>query len=305
MRRYLLPIAALLASFLLSGPAALAQGTSYQPWQAPSQGGDVQQLLTQLRALIAKAEHDKAADPAFLKALKSLTDSYDNQWPNRVLFDDFSDGELNSNPAWNVSAGSWRVNTQGNMTGLQSRVPNQQGSTTSQNSSNSQNTLTGILGSLLQQQGGQTQQQPAQAGYAGIATTVAIPNAFAIHIEFASRQNPVRLDFGPYRGASNTSSGYYLTYMPAQANGLTLWSVIGGSGNKEIANSKGPVHLEDGALHAIDWKRDGNGKMKVALDVKPMMAVTDLSLRKGFDGFVIGNSGGACTIHSITINGGR
>ena len=65
----------------------------------------------------------------------------------------------------------------------------------------------------------------------------------------------MRLDFGPYRGASNTSSGYYLTYMPAQANGLTLWSVIGGSGNKEIANSKGPVHLEDGALHAEKYYR--------------------------------------------------
>jgi hypothetical protein len=81
--------------------------------------------------------------------------------------------------------------------------------------------------------------------------------------------------------------------------------VSGGAGVKPIANSNGPVHLEDGALHVIDWKRDRDGKMTVALDGKLVMEATDLSLRKGFDGFVLGNSGGTYTIHSITINGGR
>jgi hypothetical protein len=304
MRRFPLLITALFAAALFNGAVGLAEDATYAQWRGQTQNGDMQQLLMQLRALTAKAERDKAADPRFLDDLRKLADGYDSQWPARILFDDFRDNDFTSNPPWTVRAGTWRIGNPGNMTGLQSRVRVQQNSASSQSGSSTQNAVVGILGALLQQQQGGQTQQATQDQYAGITTAVAIPNAFAIRVEIASRQPAVRFDFGPYRG-TGSDSGYYLTYMPAAANGLTLSSVVGGAGVRQLASSNGPVHLEDNAAHVIDWKRDREGKMTVALDGKVVIQATDLSIRKGFDGFVMGNGGGIYTIRSVTIDGSR
>jgi hypothetical protein len=304
MRRFPLLITALVVAALCNGAVGLAEDTTHAPWQGQTQNGDMQQLLKQLRALTAKAQRDKAADPRFLDDLRKLADGYDNKWPSRILFDDFRDDDFTRNPAWTVTAGTWRIGNPGNMTGLQSRIRVQQNSTNSQSGSSTQNAVVGILGALLQQQQGGQTQQAAEAQYAGITTAVAIPNAFAIRLEIASRQPAVRFDFGPYRGTGG-DSGYYLTYTPAAANGLILSSVVGGAGVRQLASSNGPVHLEDNAAHVIDWKRDREGKMTVALDGKVVIQATDLSIRKGFDGFVMGNSGGIYTIRSVTIDGSR
>ena len=304
MRPYTLLIAVLCVPFLLNIPAAEAQDSTYAPWQGQTQSGDIQQLLKQLRAMIAKAERAKAADPVFLSDLRKLADSYDNQWPTKVLYDDFKDGDFTANPAWTVDAGTWRVDTQGSNPGLQSRVPLAQANNATQGGSSTQQAVIGILGNLLNpQQGSQTQQAP-QDKYAAISIPLSIPSSFAIRLEIASREPGGRFDFGAYQGAQS-ENGYYLSYAPATANGLTLSSVVSGTGTRQIANSNGPVRLEDGVSHVIDWKRDRMGKMTIMLDGKTVMEVTDTTIRRPFDGFLLANSGGRYTIRSVAINGGR
>ena len=304
MLRYPLLIAGLLAALLLNGAPSRAQESTYSPWQGQTQTGDMQQLLKQLRVLVDKATKANAADPAFLDDLRKLVDAYDSQWPRRVLFDDFRDGDFTSNPTWTVTAGTWRVDTQSKLPGLQSRVIIAQATTGTQSGSKTQKAIVGILGGLLQQQqGGQTQQE-TQDQYAAISTPVAISNSFAIHLEIASRQPGGRFDFGPYLGTRG-DSGYYLTYAPAMANSLMLSSVTGYAGSKQLATSNGSIRLEDGASHVIDWKRDRAGKMTVALDGTVVIEATDLTIRKPFDGFLLANSGGTYSIRSVTINGSR
>ena len=72
MRRFPLLITALFLAALFNGAVGLAEDTTYAPWQGQTQNGDMQQLLKQLRALTAKAERDKAADPRFLEDLRKL-----------------------------------------------------------------------------------------------------------------------------------------------------------------------------------------------------------------------------------------
>ena len=305
MRRFFHLFAAVLVSGLLSLSAAFSQDSTYAPWQPPgqTQTGDMQQLLKQLRILIGKAEKAKAADPIFLKDLRKLADSYDNPWPITLLYDDFQDGDFTYNPAWTVASGTWRIDTQG-VGGLQTRVRLQQTSSTGQGGSSTQNAVVGILGALLQpQQSGQTQQQP-QDQSAQISTAVQISNNFNLHLEIAPRDSTGRFDFGLYRGA-NHDSGYFLTYMPGAANGLTLWSVVSGQASKQIGATSGALNMGNGAVHVIDWKRDRDGKMTITTDGNPAIEVTDLSLRKSFDGFVMANAGGTYTIHSVTILGSR
>ncbi len=304
MRRYGLLIALLIVPLLPGALAVRADEPTYAPWQGPAQSTDMQQLLKQLRALIAKAEQAKAADPVFLSDLKKLADSYDSPWPTKVLYDDFKDGDFTVNPAWTVEAGTWRVDTQGSFPGLRTKVFAPQTTGTSQGGSSAQATALGILGALLNPQQTTQSQQPAQEQYAAISTRAAIPNSFYIRLEIVSRQPGGRFDFGPYWGGQD-GSGYYLTYATTAASGLTLSSVAGGSGVKQIARSSGAVHLEDGAAHVIDWKRDRSGKMTVALDGTVMVETTDLTIRKPFEGFIMANSGGSYIIRSVAINGGR
>ncbi len=295
--RHLFLVATSVVLLGLSFPAVRAD--DYQPWQNPNnpnQPGDMPQLVKQLRQLIYKAEKAKAADPNFLKDLKSLADSYDNQWPVRVFFDDFRDGDYLSNPPWRVSAGNWRITDQP-IHGLQTGVQVQQQST---NTYGNNQDIAGILNSFLQPQG-QTQTQQENP-YAGISTSVSIPSAFNLHFEFMTAQDSERLDLGFYRG--NNNGGYFLTYTPTAQDGLTISRVVPGQANQEIANSAGPLNLGgDRALHAIDWKRGRDGRMTVAVDGRIVIDATDTSFHRGFDGFAIGNSGGRYIIHSVTISG--
>lgn len=295
MRRLRL-IAAAFVLLTIAVPVALAD--NYQPWQNPNnptQPGDLQQLVKQLRQLIWKAEKAKAADPNFLKDLKSLADSYDNPWPVQVFFDDFRDGDYLSNPPWRVSAGRWRIVDQP-LHGLQTGVAVQQSSNTY---GNNQDSVVGILGALLQP-GGQNQNQQ-QNQYAGISASVPISNAFNLHFELTAGQDNQRLDLGFYRG--NNDGGYFLTYTPLEQNGLTLSRVVPGQANQAIDTS-GPLNLGgDRKLHAIDWKRARDGRMTVAVDGTVMVDATDTTLQRSFDGFAIGNSGGWYIIHSVTISG--
>ena len=302
MRRHAFIFAAIFASLLLVQRAGQADEPAYAPWQGQTQNKDMQQLLQQLRALIDKAERDKAADPVFLGDLRKLADSYDSQWPVSLFFDDFRDGNFTANPAWTVIAGNWQVDLHAKYTGLQSRVAIAQAGG-NQTGSSTQNAIVGILGTLLQQPGTQGQ-TPQEDQYAAISTALAISNAFAIRVEIASFLQGGRFDLGPYLG-SNADAGYFLTYAPATTSALTLSSVTKYAGTKRLASMSSPLRLEDGAAHVFDWKRDRAGNMTVALDGKVVLSVTDMSIRKPFDGLLLANSGGMYRIRSIGINGSR
>jgi len=295
-----LPLLALLPGTPAPIPMALAD--DYQPWQGPynspgtGQPGDIQQLVKQLRQLIAKAEKAKAADPKFLRDLKNLTDSYDV--PSQIFFDNFSSGQYPDSRRWNVTAGNWRIVTQPSP-GLATRVGTQQYGQYSNN--NNQNVLTGLLGALIAPQGNTQSQNQQGNGYAGISAPVAFSNAFSLHIEFSASNDAQRLDMGVYR--NNSDGGYFLSYMPTAPRGLMLSVAVPGQASSAIAYSQGSLNFNGQGTHALDWKRDRDGRMIVALDGQQIMNVTDTSLRKPFDGFALGNSGGFYIIRSVAITG--
>src|SRR5262249_1034693 len=157
----------------------------------------------------------------------------------------------------------------------------------------------GNFGGNLLRQGGQGQQD----SFAAIYLPVRIPNTFDIRLELASRDEGGRFDFGPYLCPGGTTP-YRITYMPGAANGLVL-SRATSQGTRVLGSSTGPVSLEDGRPHVIDWRRDRNGRMTVTLDGKPVIDAGDPAIRKNFDGFLVVNSGGTYWIRSLTINGPR
>jgi hypothetical protein len=149
MKRSLL-LGAVAGVLLLATPAARAEDIPYAPWQAQVQTGTMPELVKNLRALIDKAERDKAANPLFLKDLRTLADQYGGPvagWPVKLLYDDFQDGQYTSNPAWTVTAGQWQVANVGSSPALFSQVqlPNANG----QNSNKAADVLLSVLGAVV------------------------------------------------------------------------------------------------------------------------------------------------------------
>jgi hypothetical protein len=299
MRRLFLLATALALPLLASAPATRAD--DYQPWQGPynsgnpNQPGDIGQLVHQLRQLIAKAEKAKAADPNFLRDLKNLANSYD-QGSMQILSDNFNSGQYPDSRRWKVIAGDWRIVTQP-AAGLGTQV------NTRQNGNNTQNLVNGLLGALISPQGNNQNQNQQGNNYAGLQAPVAIPNAFTVHFEFSSSEDATRFDVGTYR--DNNDGAYFLSYMPTAPRGFMLSRSVPGQGTQQIAYSPGIMNLNGRGFHAVDWKRERDGRMTVAVDGQPLIDVTDTAVQKSFDGFVMGNNGGFYIIRNVSITGRR
>ena len=305
MKRSLL-LGAVAGMLLLATPSVRAEDIPYAPWQVQAQTGTMSELLKNLRSLIDKAERDKAANPLFLKDLRTLADQYGPVvgWPVKLLYDDFQDGQYTSNPAWSVTAGEWQVANVGSSPALFSRVrlPNASGQT----SNTAADLLLSVLGAVVNQQNDQNQQsnqnQQGQNPRATILTPVAITDQFSIKLVMLSGGERVgQFNFGPFAGRRADSS-YQITYAPGAAHGLVL-SRISDRSFQTLASSSGSVDLEDGKSHVIEWNRGPGGKMTVNLDGKLALQATDVAGHKPFTGFVMVNTGGSYGVRSVAING--
>jgi hypothetical protein len=285
------------------GSAAVAQESTYQPWAGATQAQTgqtsdqkLQSLVTDLNALIKKAETANAADPNFLADLKKLAAKYPVAatpaalgGPGTVfLFDNFSDGNYTTNPTWKVSAGTWQVDTKGQSIGLSSII----GQSTS-----SKVTGNDMLKAIL----GVQQQQAPQSTYASIYTVVPITNTFKMSMKLVSANTKGPLNIGPYQGAA-ASSGYRLVYQPGSDTGLVLQRIVGNQ-ITQVGAYNDPINLEDGKVHEILWSREASGKMRVYVDGQQLIIATDTAITGNLDGWLNVNQGGAYWIREIKVVG--
>ena len=309
MKRSRLGVTTLAALGLAAGLAgtaarpAVAEESTYQPWGGSSQAQanqtsdqKLQKLVTDLNALIKKAEDANAADPNFLADLKKLSAQYPVAaaaaalgGPGVVfLYDNFADGNYTANPVWKVSAGTWKVDTKGSTIGLSSTI----GQAAS-------NKVTGndVLKAIL----GVQQQQEPQSTYASIYTAVPMSNVFRMTMKFVSGNVNGPLNIGPYQGAS-ASSAYRLVYQPGNETGFVLQRVVGNQVT-QVGAYNDPVNLEDGKVHELKWQRESTGKMRVYLDNQQLIIATDTKIAGNLDGWLNINQGGSYWIREIKVEG--
>lgn len=312
-------LGAVVGILILATPASLAQQLHNTSWQSQIRTGDMPELLSNLRQLTDRAEHDKTASPLFLADLRAMTGAYEDRmrWPRTLLYDDFHDGETASNPAWTVITGDWRVDNRGGSPSLYSRARGNgqygqnngqysQNSGQSSNSGNSADQLANALNALMGQQNGQGQYQGQQGqqnrdGPATIVAPVGISDQFFLRLAITSKGGNGQFNFGPYAGR-HAENSYQLTYAPGAPNGLVL-SRVSDRGSQVLGMSRGPIRLEDNQSHLLEWKRGPNGKMTVALDGRTIIEASDMEIRRPFTGFLMVNSGGSYAIQSVSING--
>ena len=105
----------ILACLALALPAA-AQQQKYAPWidpGAPKVNEQLQDFIGRLKGLIDEAESSRAANPRFLRDLRNLAEGVEVPWRKNVLFEDFSDGDYTTDPAWTVTGANSKSSATG------------------------------------------------------------------------------------------------------------------------------------------------------------------------------------------------
>jgi len=297
-----------------------AADNRYSTWSDPNapqsqsqSSANLDKMIKELQSLVGEAERGRAADPKFLQDLKDLVTRYKGSVPSvqSVLFSDgFSDGNFSANPKWTVVSGKYWIESG---YGLRSFV--ELGGTTTttqaqptQKKVSKEEAIIGLLGAVLGGKVKRTEPQQqattttTQVDPASIYSIQHISNGFTLKMGLSSWKEGGHLEFGPYQG-TNRNTGYRLVYRPAQNPALQL--VRHYTSKSTIVGSYASLKIEDQKNHDLVWSRTGTGVMKISLDGKTLIQITDQGFRDDFSGFVMNNKGGDFIMKSISVTGTR
>lgn len=269
----------------------------------------MERMLKELDRLVNEAERARAADPRFISDLRNLARRYAWPWNRRIAFDDFSDGNIGTAPAWRIVSGEFYVDAR---SGLRTRyvaapARPKQSQTEPQRK---QDVGRAIFGAILKDLANPRQQQQQQATAAApkstgphqIALPVRISNVFALQVRFSSTMTgDARIEFGVGQGAR--ALGYRIAVNSGKAPSLELLRV-GSRGSAVIDTVALRSGLDDGRMHKLLLTRDRTGQLVVSIDDRQAFGVIDRGFRDAFDSFVLVNKGGDYRIRSVTIDGG-
>jgi len=307
----------LLTTVLVALPlTAQAQTSRYETWAPPgsataSSSVGAENLLKDLKSLVDEAEKARAADRMFLRDLRDLMARYERPWTERLLFDDFADGDVTRNPTWTIVAGEYWVE-QGY--GLRSKaVAGSSGTAAAtQNGKITKEQLAiSILGAVLQganKNNTNTNTAPAapavKAEPAVLSSRARISNAFALTANFSSWKGEGSFAYGLTQGTGD--SGYRLVYTPKQvARGASLDLVRVTKRGQGTIDSVSIDGLEDKKNHSLEWTRTKDGQMAVSLDGKKVLSARDANFRDPFDAVAIINNGADVIVKSVEVLGMR
>ena len=310
--RVLLAALAVGALISVGDSTALAQSGRYSSdWQNPdgSQaqpgGTQVQDLVDELNQLVDSASTARAADPNFLRDLRDLARRFDWPWRKRVLFDDFGDGNITTNPAWTVGGAPVTIDR---FDGLRTRVSMDTPRTTtqSQRSSEPEDVAVQILGQLLRQSSGESQRQTTTTQRheeSILATSVATANQFALQadIVFADAVNGY-IELGVIQGTDGL--GYRVGIRPGARDASVEILRVGSRGSAVVDSAQIEAATWDAQQFAqpkaVLFTRDDVGNMNVSINGTIVLTASDRAFRDGFDGFIVRNGGGDYVVKSIS-----
>ncbi|MEJ1374448.1 MAG: hypothetical protein RPU73_11850, partial [Candidatus Sedimenticola sp. (ex Thyasira tokunagai)] len=264
-------------------------------YAADSDNEQLQKLVDQLKEVTEKARDQRAADRWLLNALEDLVEQYNWPWRTQLVMEDFSDGDFQQDPAWQVRSGQFWVDGR---LGLRSRSRQQQVAEPKpeqpQQRREKEDIGKALLGALLQgalqKRDRQQQATPPPAAVdryqsAEIQLPVAVPSVFAAELELSVHNAPSEegeIEFGLYQGAEG-NSGYRLVLYTGRRASLELLSRR--SGRTGVIDRVDIDDIGDGNSHQLQWRRDANGQIEVLLDGNRVIRARDHSFRYPFKQF--------------------
>lgn len=296
----------------LSEVQAQSSGTPYGTWSPPGTTSGTQNdaqldaLLKELNAMIAKAEKARAADSVFLKDLKALAARYQEPTAQQVLFDDFADGDYQRNPAWSVTSGDYWVERG---YGLRSKVVDTAAASSDTATSgkiSKEQLAISVLGALLN---GANKNPPAAAPQptatvdraSAIESRTRISNAFSVTVELSSWKADGAFEIAVTQGLDN--AGYRVVYTAGKNARLELVKVT--ARGRGTVDSKSLASLEDQKIHSLSWARAADGAMTVSVDAKAVLSTRDTSFRDAFEALQLSSAGADVIVKSVQVMGAK
>ncbi|WP_417513027.1 hypothetical protein [Minwuia sp.] len=323
-RRVLLAAAVVSSGF----GAAEAQTRTYNEWQDPAaqqaRERQTDQLISELRQILAAGRRDRAADPRYLDDLQRLLDRHEaaeraataatppapqtepaapraditpdrGRW--RHVQDDFSDGDFTNNPRWIVAQGEYFITRSGRLSSI-----------VRLNETNSRRNerldpVAELFGRLLgrplgdQRQGRDDRVSTEQAA---IFLPHRLTNAFDLTATLASDARAGGLlEIGVYQG-DDGRNGYRLQFTD---QGVVKLVRVGQSVVQlRSAAFTFPARVNNRpGTYAVRWVRSKKGRMHVWVSGTKVFDVTDNAFRDDFHGFRMVNANGRHGLDSVAI----
>jgi hypothetical protein len=274
-----------------------------------AQAGDsekLQAMVDELRALTDKARNQRAADRWLINSMDDLAARYDWPWRRKLLMEDFSDGNFNRNPAWQVVSGQFWVDRR---LGLRSQVT---ASSTSQQTEKEKKkklkdalaeaALDALLGPAPNNQNGNSGSGTSYRE-AEIHLPLRIPATFALETSFSFHNAPGEQgEMGlalmqDQRGAH----GYQLNLLSGNKTSVEL--TLRRGGRTSIIERMDLNSFDARQSHTLEWRHDAYGQIEVSLDGKRLFRIRDRSFRNDFSRLGITNYSGDVAIQGVTVYG--
>lgn len=283
-----------------------------QAFSAQGDNDELQGLIDQLKQLTVKARQQRAADRWLLNDMEELIDRYDWPWRTELLLEEFTDGDYQNDPQWQVISGQFWVDGRLGLRSRSQKATNTQQAAPPQRQQK-QDFGRALLGALLQEALRDDSRPPPSQQFrqsteiefepAEIQLQTTIPLVFASKIEFSVHNRPAeegRLEFAIIQD-QRARNGYRIVLDLGQRPSLELHSML--NGRTRVINGVSIDNISDGLSHTLEWRREASGQIEILLDDKSLFQTRDRSFRYPFKHLAITNQGGDFAVSSISLYG--
>jgi hypothetical protein len=256
-------------------------------------------LLNVLDQKIKDADQRGVAHPRFLEELRAIVKEYRAKIRVVFLSEDFSDGDYYNNPKWAVNAGTFRVTKDRR---LFSEVAVETPKATSA-PAEKKKPFPDILKDILKTptKEGETPSTTEAAEKAAIYTLVSIGPAFEMDLMLVSRSTRGSAEF-VLMGGEQHAPYYRVIYRPSPSSERPIEIIRERDGKSfTIDTATQYPSLDDGIPHRIQWIRDSQGRMRILIDGKEVLATYEFYYQGNFTGFAFRNLGGTYEVGPIMV----
>lgn len=295
----------LAAALLLCTSVVVAAQAQTSRYSAVDRSDELQELVDRLRVLVDEADSARAADRRFISDLRDLVQRYDWPWKNRIIFDDFRDGDYVNSPAWQLVDGGFRIESGLGLHTLERPVEKRQEPRQKSSEDSGRELAISILGSLLEQNepkdSGNTVGQAQAPARGALQMNTGIPNGFAAELQLRAVGQQGEIEFLVLTGGQQ-SEGYRITYAPGGSPSFEIRRFTG-RGTSVIAAHYEPLNIHDGAFHRLVWTRHPSGEIQIKVDDQVLVSTSDRTIEDSFEAFQIRYTGGDFAIREVSLWG--